>query len=146
MSQTVNRLPTMQETQVQSLVGKISWRRKWQSTPVFLPGKSHGWRRLVGYSPWGCKELDTTERLHFLSNELEPQVAQVAHLFRCLLGFLLFSPVISCSWILILPLGFLKIGLLEFFMCYEDWSSVDYIQCMYLLKIVFSHLCFWCIV
>ena len=47
-------------------VGKISWRRKWQPTPVFLPGKSHGQRNLVGYSPWGCKELDTTERLHFL--------------------------------------------------------------------------------
>ena len=38
------------------------WRRKWQPTPVFLPGKSHGWRNLVGYSPWGRKESDTTER------------------------------------------------------------------------------------
>ena len=38
-----------------------SWRRKWQSTPVFLPGEFHGQRSLVGYSPWGCKELDTTE-------------------------------------------------------------------------------------
>ena len=37
------------------------WRRKWQPTPVFLPGESHGWRRLVGCSPWGCTELDTTE-------------------------------------------------------------------------------------
>ena len=46
-------------------VGKIPWRRKWQSTPVLLPGKSHGQRSLVGYSPWGCKELDTIERLHF---------------------------------------------------------------------------------
>ena len=36
-----------------------------QSTPVLLPGKSHGQRSLVGYSPWGCKESDTTERLHF---------------------------------------------------------------------------------
>jgi len=45
-------------------VGKISWRRKWQPTPVFLPGKSHGRRNLVGYRPWGCKESDTTERLH----------------------------------------------------------------------------------
>ena len=44
-----------------SIPGKISWRRKWKATPVFLPGKSHGWRSLVGYSPWGCKELDTTE-------------------------------------------------------------------------------------
>ena len=42
-------------------------RRKWQPTPVPLPGKSHGWRSLVGYSPWGRKELDTTERFHFLS-------------------------------------------------------------------------------
>ena len=46
-------------------VGKISWRRKWQPTPVFLPGKSHGWRSLVGYSPWDLKESDTTGRLHF---------------------------------------------------------------------------------
>ena len=46
-------------------VGKILWRRKWQPTPVLLPGKSHGWRSVIGYSPWGHKELDTTERLHF---------------------------------------------------------------------------------
>ena len=44
-------------------VGKIPWRRKWRPTQVFLPGKFHGQRRLVGYSPWSCKELDTTERL-----------------------------------------------------------------------------------
>jgi len=48
-------------------VGKILWRRKWQSTPVLLPGKSHGRRSVVGYSPWHRKELDTTERLHFTS-------------------------------------------------------------------------------
>ena len=40
-------------------------RRQWQSTPVLLPGKSHGWRSLVGCSPWGCEELDMTERLPF---------------------------------------------------------------------------------
>ena len=39
------------------------WRRKWQPTPVFLPGESHGWRGLVGCSLWGCKELDMTEQL-----------------------------------------------------------------------------------
>ena len=38
-------------------------------TPVLLPGKSHGWRRLVGYSLWGHKELDTTERLHYSLEE-----------------------------------------------------------------------------
>ena len=46
-------------------LGKIPRRRKWQPTPVLLPGKSRQRRRLVGYSPWGHKELDTTEQLHF---------------------------------------------------------------------------------
>ena len=42
-----------------------TWRWKWQPTPVLLPGKFHGWRSLVGYSPWGCKESDMTERLYY---------------------------------------------------------------------------------
>ena len=46
-------------------VRKIPWRRQWQPTPVLLPGKSHGWRSLVGYSPCGCKESGMTEWLHF---------------------------------------------------------------------------------
>ena len=41
--------------------GSIPWRRKWQPTPVFLPGKSHGQRSLVGYSPWGRKGSDVTD-------------------------------------------------------------------------------------
>ena len=44
-------------------VRKIPWRRQWQPTPVFLPGKSHGQRSLAGYSPWGQKESDTTDKL-----------------------------------------------------------------------------------
>ena len=44
-------------------VGKIPWSRKWQPTPVFLPGKFHGQRRLESYSPQGHKQLDTTEQL-----------------------------------------------------------------------------------
>ena len=42
-------------------VRKAPWRKKWQPTPVFLPGKSHGQRSLAGYSPWGRKESDVTE-------------------------------------------------------------------------------------
>ena len=42
--------------------------RPWHPTPVLLPGKSHGWRSLVGWSPWGLEELDMTERLHFHSS------------------------------------------------------------------------------
>ena len=44
---------------------RCSWRRQWHPTPVLLPGKSHRRRSLVGCSPWGREELDTTERLHF---------------------------------------------------------------------------------
>ena len=51
-------------------LGRSPGWRKWQPTPVFLPGKSHGQRSLVGYTPQGSKELDMTEQLHFLySNE-----------------------------------------------------------------------------
>ena len=63
VAQTVKNPPEMQETQVYPWDGKISQRREWLPTPVFLPGEFHGQRSLVGYSPWGCKELDTTERL-----------------------------------------------------------------------------------
>ena len=45
--------------------GGSDWRRQWHPTPVPLPGNSHGWRSLVGCSPWGRKESDMTERLHF---------------------------------------------------------------------------------
>ena len=48
-----------------SLSTFMHWRRKWQPTPVFLPGESHEQRSLVGCSPWGREELETTERLHF---------------------------------------------------------------------------------
>ena len=47
---------------------KDFWRRQWHPTPVLLPGKSHGRRSLVGFSPWGLEESDTTERVHFHSS------------------------------------------------------------------------------
>ena len=43
-------------------VRKTLWSRKWQPTPVFLPGKVHGKRSLIGYSPWGHKESDRIEQ------------------------------------------------------------------------------------
>ena len=65
MAQWVKNPPPMQETRhrrcgLDPWLGKISWYRKWQPTPVFLPEKSLGQRSPVGYSPKGCKELDTT--------------------------------------------------------------------------------------
>ena len=62
----VKNPPVIEETQ-ETLhgfdpgVGKIPWRRKWQPTPIFLPGEFQGQRSLAGYSPWGCKELGSTE-------------------------------------------------------------------------------------
>ena len=56
-------------------VGKTTWRRQWQPTPVLLPGKSHGRRSLVGYSPWGREESDMTERLRFHFHALEKEMA-----------------------------------------------------------------------
>ena len=66
VAQKVKCLPTMWETRVLSLGRKIPWRRKWPPTPVRLPGESHRQRSLVVYSPWGRRESNTTEQLHFL--------------------------------------------------------------------------------
>ena len=60
MAQVVRNLPVMQEAQFQPLGREDPWRREWQPTPLFLPVKSHGWKSLVGYSPWGCKESNMT--------------------------------------------------------------------------------------
>ena len=68
VAQMVKRLSTMRETRVRALGWEDPWRRKWLSTPVLLPGKSHGQKSLVGYSLWGRKESDSTERLHFHSS------------------------------------------------------------------------------
>jgi len=62
-----HRYVCMPETFVNllDLLYDLSQRRQWQPTPVLLPGKSHGQRSLAGCTPWGRKESDTTERLHF---------------------------------------------------------------------------------
>ena len=63
VAQMTENLPAMRRPSFDSWVGKILWRREWQPTPVFVPGESHGQRSLMGYSPWGRTESDTTERL-----------------------------------------------------------------------------------
>ena len=64
-------------------VKKIPWRRKWQPTPVFLPGKSHGQRSLAGYSPWSQKELNMTE--HMAESILISLHSEVAMISVCFL-------------------------------------------------------------
>ena len=60
----VKCLPAMQETQVRSLGQEDPLKKGTATTPALLPGKSHGQRSLIGYSPWGRKESDTTEQLY----------------------------------------------------------------------------------
>ena len=74
MAQRLKRLPVMRETRVRSLSWEDPLEKEMQPTPVLLPGKSHGRRSVVGYSPWGHKESDMTERLHFtLGTEQQQQ-------------------------------------------------------------------------
>ena len=57
-------------------VGKIPWRRAWQPTPVFLPGESHGWRGLAGYSPWGRRvghHWSNLARMHMHGTDVKMQ-------------------------------------------------------------------------
>ena len=65
VAQTVKHLPAMWEIQVWSLDWEDPLEKEMATHSVLLPGKFHGLRSLVGYSPWGCKESDMTERLHF---------------------------------------------------------------------------------
>ena len=62
VAQTVKNLPAMRETWVRSLGWKSPWRRAWHPIAVSLPGESSRQRSLAGYSPRGCKELNTTEQ------------------------------------------------------------------------------------
>ena len=75
----LKHLPAMRETRFDPWVGKIPWRRKWQPTPVLLPGKSHEWRSVVSYSPWNHKEPDTTERLYFLRTKKCNQLSCISY-------------------------------------------------------------------
>ena len=72
-----------------SWVRKIPWRRIWQPTPVFLPGESHGQRRLSGYSPWGHKESDMTQQLN-------KNIKKMYDIRLCLLVFI--SEVLKDTW------------------------------------------------
>ena len=73
-------------------VRKIPWRRnKWQPTPVLLPGESHRLMSLAGYSPWGRKESDTTEQLHFTLLQNNGYILLCCTLFPC---FYLTNPLL----------------------------------------------------
>ena len=76
-------------------VRKIPWRRKWQPTPVSLPGKSHGQRSLAGYSPWGHKQLDTTERLTL--KHMHTQIYAYIFFRFPIIGYYQILNIVSCA-------------------------------------------------
>ena len=80
-------------------VGKITWRRAWQPTPVFLPEESHEQRNLVGYNPWGGKESDTTEATKHKCPWLKDLVEQGCSYFRCESQVTRLSHVLLINWL-----------------------------------------------
>ena len=105
----VKGLPEIWKTWVQSLGQEDPWRRKQQPTPELLPRKFHGWRSLVGYSPWACKESDTTEQLHFTI-----EVLIVLNVFSVNL-YVLQVLLLSCSFFVVYKFLF-KIFLLQVYL------------------------------
>ena len=105
VAQLVKNLPAVQEPRVRSLGWEDPWRRKWQLTPVSLPGKSHGQKSLVGCSPWGHKESGTTEWLRLtLTLSKEPALEFIDFLLFFnlyflifIISFLLLTLVLVCS-------------------------------------------------
>ena len=84
-------------------VGKTPWRRRWQPTPVFSPGKFHGQRSLAGYSPQGHKEWDTTEMLSTHSplticDSFRWTVEGLSHIYTCFHSPLNPSPTQTATW------------------------------------------------
>ena len=100
----VKNPPTLQETCLHCRrfgfhpwVGKIIWRRKRQPTPVFLPGKSHGQRSLVGYRPWGHKNSDRTQQLNNKNCQQNTFPLNTLPTLSICLGEPLFPFIICCS-------------------------------------------------
>ena len=94
-------------------VGKIPWKRKWQPTPVFLSGESHGQRRLAVNSPWGCKKSDTTERLSTYTlpstcHKISPPKVVIMIVISL---FQFSSSIVTMNYLLLLLLGFLELWL-----------------------------------
>ena len=82
-------------------IRKIPWRREWKHTTVFSPGKFHGWWSLVGYSPWGCKELDNWANNTFFSLFCVPSMPNLLREFSqptgLIIWFLSFFQLMLCN-------------------------------------------------
>ena len=97
MAQQVKNPPAMQEVgRFNTWVEKIPWRRKWQSTPVFLPGKSHRQGSLASYNLWGGKGSDMTEHTHMSTNQLHYN--KIHHGFMSAYSAVTMTSYITCGF------------------------------------------------
>ena len=121
-----------------SWVRKIPWRRKWQATPVFLPGKSHEQRSLAGYSQWSYKESDTTELLN--NKRLITVFVCVCVPFRIIL--LLFNPKATSFSLCLLKTPFSQVNAfnIDFFPSKSFLYSMHF---SFLLLITYFCSCVW---
>ena len=92
----VKNPPAMQETWVRSLSQENPLEKGMATTAVFLPGESHGQRSLVGYSPWGCKESDTTEHTHIFIY-LAAVLIEAYEIFIFVMVCRIFFLVVACE-------------------------------------------------
>ena len=91
-----NMASTLVEGNEISKISKIPWRRKWQPTPVFLPGKSHGQRSLAGYCPWGCRvRHDLATKQHHnrvVTSEVTMECIIIRNMLQCSISESSFPP------------------------------------------------------
>ena len=107
----------MQECGFDPWVGKIPWRRKWQPTPVFLPGESHGQRSLAGCSPWGCKRV----RHNLATKQQMPACGMPVGLCANVAGIEVYDVCGKCPWMLFLWNTCVYLSLCGF------WSFCEYV-------------------
>ena len=129
--QMVENPPTMRRPGFDPWVGKIPWRRAWQPTPVFLPGESHGPRSLAGYSPWGHKESDMTERLSLHlpcsgSGHSDSLRWCLGECSQCLFLWLSFEFLLFPVKLLLFTRLFIKCGLMELLGFVLNWVTISF--------------------
>ena len=129
--QMVENPPTMRRPGFDPWVGKIPWRRAWQPTPVFLPGESHGPRSLAGYSPWGHKESDMTERLSLhlpcsRSGHSDSLRWCLGECSQCLFLWLSFEFLLFPVKLLLFTRLFIKCGLMELLGFVLNWVTISF--------------------
>ena len=127
-------------------VGNILWRREWLPTPVFLPGESHGQRSLAGYSPWGRKELDMTERLTYITSSRSIHIVpsgRISFLFKLNIFHRMCTTTSSSFSHLSADTGIVSMAWLLWIMLQWTWEH----RCLFqtLISVIFLK-CYWSIV